>query len=160
MAALIHTVNHSATKALMFGAAGNIVHKFGTRNTDKIKGVLKLAPVTGVLLIAGALSLGGSPPFAIFISELLTVTAALKGGYLVVAIIFLAALAVVFGAMLHFIVKSVFGTPLEGKEKGDLNLLMLAPLVALLVIVLTLGIGIPEFLNQLLERSVEIILGG
>ncbi len=160
MAALIHTVNHSATKALMFGAAGNIVHKFGTRNTDKIKGVLKIAPVTGVLLIVGALSLGGSPPFAIFVSELLTVTAALKEGYLVVAIIFLAVLAVVFSAMLHFIVKSVFGTPLEGKEKGDLNLLMLAPLVALLVIVLTLGIGIPEFLNQLLERSIEIILGG
>jgi len=88
------------------------------------------------------------------------VAAALKEGYLVVAIIFLAALAVVFGAMLNFIVKSVFGAPLEGKEKGDLNLLMLAPLVALLVIVLTLGIGIPEFLNQLLERSVEIILGG
>lgn len=160
MAALLHTFNHAATKALMFGAAGNVIHKYGTRNTDNISGVLKTMPVTGILLFAGALSLGGSPPFAIFISEFWTVMAALQAGHLTLAIIFLAALAIVFAALLHFMVKSVFGAPPETMEKGDANLLMNLPLLMLLVIILVFGISVPDFMLQLIDGSIHIILGG
>ena len=86
--------------------------------------------------------------------------AALKEDHLFLAIILLLALAIVFGALLKFIVKSIFGAAPQGKEKGDLKPVMWAPLLVLLVIMLGLGIGIPEFLIQLVDRSTEIILGG
>ena len=76
----------------MFCGAGNMLIKYGTRDLDKVKGLMRLAPASGAVLIAGALALGGVPPFACFVSEFMTVVAGVEAGYwwlMVIAVLLL-----------------------------------------------------------------------
>jgi hydrogenase-4 component F len=61
LAALLHTLNHSLAKTLLFCGSGNVLLKYGTRNLDVVCGMLKVMPFTAVLLGGGALALGGMP---------------------------------------------------------------------------------------------------
>ena len=61
--AMLHTVNHSLTKAMLFLAAGNIMALYRTKSTTRVRGLLQTLPVTGVLWLAGFLAIVGSPPF-------------------------------------------------------------------------------------------------
>ena len=67
---LLHAVNHSFTKGMLFLAAGNILAAYKTKSTEQVQGVLRILPVTGILWIAGFLAICGSPPFGPFLSGL------------------------------------------------------------------------------------------
>ena len=71
-AALLHCIFHGLAKALMFCLSGNVALRFKTSNLEKISGIVQVAPVTAVLLGAGLFALSGFPPFALFLSEVLT----------------------------------------------------------------------------------------
>ena len=73
-AALLHTLNHSLAKTLLFCGSGNVLLKYGTRDLNVVCGMLKIMPFTAVLFGGGALALAGMPPFNIFLSEFMTVT--------------------------------------------------------------------------------------
>lgn len=60
--------------------AGNIQHIYHTRDLNKIKGVVEIAPVTAALTIIALLALAAFPPFALFISEFLTFVAGIQSG--------------------------------------------------------------------------------
>ena len=60
--AMLHTVNHSLTKAMLFLVAGNILALYRTKSTTRVRGVLRMLPITGVLWLAGFLAIVGSPP--------------------------------------------------------------------------------------------------
>lgn len=156
-AALFHTINHSVTKSLLFCTSGNILIKYGTRDIGKIKGLFKIAPVSAVLLGAGALGIAGCPPLNIFISKLLTISAGIEAGYLWLMILCLALLVVVFAAFLRLIGKTLFGEPPAGMTKGDLNWPTLFPLVVLFILMLGLGIHMPEPLYQLLQEAADLV---
>ncbi len=49
LAALLHTLNHSLAKTLLFCGSGNVLLKYGTRDMDAVKGILRVAPVTGAV---------------------------------------------------------------------------------------------------------------
>ena len=66
---LLHTVNHSIVKAMLFFTAGNLLSRFHTKDTTKIQGACDALPISGALWIAGFLAVTGSPPFGTFISE-------------------------------------------------------------------------------------------
>ncbi|EUM49606.1 hydrogenase-4 component F [Enterobacter sp. MGH 15] len=70
LAALLHTLNHSLEKALMFCDSGNVLMKYGTRNPDVVCDMLKIMPLTATLLAGGVLAPGGMPPFNIFSASL------------------------------------------------------------------------------------------
>ena len=57
--AMLHAVNHSLVKAMLFLLAGNIVARYQTKNIVQVRGLLRAAPVTGVLWIAGFLAITG-----------------------------------------------------------------------------------------------------
>lgn len=66
LAALLHTLNHSLAKTLLFCGSGNVLLKYGTRDLNVIRGMLKIMPFSAVLLGAGALALtspGRRSPF-------------------------------------------------------------------------------------------------
>src|SRR5262249_49341413 len=63
--ALLHTLNHSLAKSLMFFGAGNIRHNFGTLRMDRINGVARAVPLTAATLIIGGLAIVGMPPFSL-----------------------------------------------------------------------------------------------
>jgi hydrogenase-4 component F len=55
--AMLHAVNHSLTKAMLFLTAGNILAIYKTKNTKNITGIMSVMSATGVLWIAGFLAI-------------------------------------------------------------------------------------------------------
>ncbi|AAM24903.1 Formate hydrogenlyase subunit 3/Multisubunit Na+/H+ antiporter, MnhD subunit [Caldanaerobacter subterraneus subsp. tengcongensis MB4] len=160
LGALLHAINHSVTKSLLFCTAGNVIVKYGTRDSQRIRGIFKVAPVTAFLWTAGLLALVGSPPFNIFISEVVTVIAGIEAGHFWAMILFLVLLVVVFVAFFVLISETVIGSPPEDLPKGDVNWLTLLPIGILFVFMAALGLHLPSTLSQLLQRAVTIVLGG
>jgi hydrogenase-4 component B len=68
--ALLHTWNHSLFKALLFLAAGSVVHATGTREIDELGGLSRKLPWTSLAFILGAAAICGLPPLNGFVSEL------------------------------------------------------------------------------------------
>jgi len=62
-AGLIHLLNHGIFKGLLFIGAGITARIYGTRSVDKIRGVLKKAPIISIGLIIGSLAITGFPLF-------------------------------------------------------------------------------------------------
>jgi multicomponent Na+:H+ antiporter subunit D len=79
-AALFHLFNHSVFKSLLFLTAGAVEYATGTRDMDKLGGLMKRMPVTGATNFIGAMSISGIPPFSGFWSKLLIIVAAVLAG--------------------------------------------------------------------------------
>jgi hydrogenase-4 component B len=79
-AALYHTVNHAAFKALLFLGAGAVMHGAGTRDLEAMGGLIKRMPWTAAAFLVGALAIAALPPLNGFVSEWLTFQALLQNG--------------------------------------------------------------------------------
>ncbi len=160
LAALLHTINHSLVKSLMFCTSGNIMMKYRTRDLEQVKGMLKAAPFTSLLMMVGMLALVGSPPFNIFVSKFTIISAGIQSGYLWLMMASLLFLAVVFAAFLRVISSSVFGEVPAGTVKGDFRAATLAPLAVLVILIIVLGLYIPPQIGALLNQATSITLTG
>lgn len=78
IAALYHTVNHSVYKSLLFIGVGAVDTHAGGRDLDRLGGLLKKMPWTGLFFLVGALSISAMPPFNGFVSEWLTIESLLR----------------------------------------------------------------------------------
>ncbi|HFT5240972.1 TPA: hydrogenase 4 subunit F [Yersinia enterocolitica] len=158
LAALFHTLNHSLAKTLLFCGSGNVLLKYGTRDMGAIKGIIRVAPLTAVLLAGGALALAGMPPFNVFISEFMVVAAAIKAGHIGLVIVLLLLLTLVLAGLVRMIASTVLGTPPEAVSKGELGILTTAPMALLLLLMLLLGVHIPTPVTHLLTDAAQIVL--
>jgi hydrogenase-4 component B len=82
VAALYHLINHSLCKTLLFFGAGVVEAKTGTRDLDKLGGLIKWMPLTALGFLVGAMSIAGLPPFNGFVSEWLTLQTMLRSAEL------------------------------------------------------------------------------
>ena len=71
-AALYHMVNHSIYKALLYQGAGHIEGATGTRDLDRLGGLIRVLPALSVVFLIGCLAISAVPPFNGFVSEWLT----------------------------------------------------------------------------------------
>jgi hydrogenase-4 component B len=69
--ALLHVVNHATFKALLFLAAGSVIHATGTREIDLMGGVARRLPFSSLFFLLGAVAICGLPPLNGFVSEIL-----------------------------------------------------------------------------------------
>jgi hydrogenase-4 component B len=69
--ALLHVWNHAAMKGLMFLGAGSVVHATGTRDVERLGGLLGRMPWTGRAMIVGAVAIAALPPLNGFAGEFL-----------------------------------------------------------------------------------------
>lgn len=76
---LLHVLNHSLFKGLLFLCAGAVMHGTGTRTIDHLGGLFKRMPWTGMSFLIGAVAISGLPPFNGFVSELLIYVGAFQG---------------------------------------------------------------------------------
>lgn len=158
LAALCHVVAHSITKALMFCLSGNVLITYKTRDLDKIQGILRVAPVTGGLLILGILAISGVPPFAMFVSELAMVIAGIISGNLWLVIIILIALTVVIAAFVLIIVKNIMKKAPEQLSKKDVSPIILIPEIILVALLLILCIAPPQLVKQNLQDAAKSVV--
>ena len=77
--ALLHTLNHSLFKSLLFFGAGNILSQTHTTSLDALGGLGRHMPVTGLLFLAGTTAICALPPLNGFVSELLIYLGMLDG---------------------------------------------------------------------------------
>lgn len=68
---LLHVLNHSLFKSLLFFNAGSVYKATHTRNIENLGGLMKKMPYTAFLFLIGSLAICGLPPFNGFISEYL-----------------------------------------------------------------------------------------
>jgi hydrogenase-4 component F len=158
-AALLHVVNHGVTKALVFFVAGDAMGRYHSRYMHAIRGYVGVAPLSGTLLLFGAFSLAGVPPFSIFVSELMVVRAGLAAGQYAAVALFLLMTVVIFAGLIHHVGSMAFGTAPERVDRSPEAPTMLAGMLLLGALMLLLGVTIPPSLHGLLERATEIILG-
>jgi NADH:ubiquinone oxidoreductase subunit 5 (subunit L)/multisubunit Na+/H+ antiporter MnhA subunit len=77
---LFHVWNHVLMKGLMFLSAGSIVHGTGTRDLERMGGLMKRMPATSALMVFGAVAISGLPPLNGFASEWLIYLGLIQGG--------------------------------------------------------------------------------
>ena len=162
--AFFHVIVHAAGKTLAFFGAGGLLSRYETREADGVRGVIRAAPFTGVMVLLGALAITGVPPFGIFRSELLIVTGGFSHSRYA-----LAGLLVVFANVAFVGVYQVFHrmvlspgevTPGDRTRVGRPEQpLMAAAMLVSLTVVLVLGLWIPSPLNRLLHGAVTVIGG-
>jgi hydrogenase-4 component B len=68
-AALVHSLNHSLFKSLLFLTTGSVLHATGHRNLGKLGGLIRRMPWVATIALVGTLSIAGLPPLNGFVSE-------------------------------------------------------------------------------------------
>lgn len=68
---LLHVLNHSLFKSLLFYASGVVYQGTHTRNINQLGGLIRKMPVTAGFFLLGSLAISGLPPFNGFVSEFL-----------------------------------------------------------------------------------------
>ncbi|TMK27562.1 MAG: hypothetical protein E6G69_15430 [Alphaproteobacteria bacterium] len=68
---LLHTLNHSIFKGLLFLGAGAVQHSAHSLEFEKLGGLLRRMPWTGTAFLIGAAAIVGLPPLNGFVSEFL-----------------------------------------------------------------------------------------
>jgi NADH-quinone oxidoreductase subunit L len=79
-ASMLHLMSHSVFKALLFLAAGAVIHATGTRDITKMGGLGKQMPLVRTVFVIGALALAGIPVLNGFWSKELVLEAGLLHG--------------------------------------------------------------------------------
>jgi hydrogenase-4 component F len=152
--ALLHAVNHSVAKALLFFCAGNILAVYRTKDTRDVRGMLRVLPATGVLWVAGFLAITGSPPFGAFMSEFTVLKGALDQGRWLVAAAYLLALGVIFIGMATVALRMAQGEPPAkmGSAARREGWLGVVPPALMAAVALVLGVWVPPALAALLHE--------
>ena len=157
-AALLHCVTHGFTKALLFCISGNVLMKYGTRDLNKISGILRVAPATGILMAIGFFALAGFPPFAMFLSEIMAFISGVVAGHVVLVVLFGIALTVVIAACVHVVTGAVFGEAPDKVKKGDVPVFALIPEFAMVIVILWFGVAMPQPVLNGIESATATVL--
>ncbi|MEK6683785.1 MAG: hydrogenase 4 subunit F [Nitrospirota bacterium] len=147
---LFHMINHSLAKSTAFCAAGAVLLRRGSKEIERVTGLLRQMPLVGGTMLLAGLALAGMPPFGLFVSELLIATGAYDERPWV-AYVFLGLLAVAFAAMVYQVFRMVLGDA-EGKDSpmsSGPNKFAVVSLMANLIAMGYIGIHMPGFLHNL-----------
>jgi NADH-quinone oxidoreductase subunit L len=137
-----HLGTHAFFKALLFLAAGSVIHAVHSNNLSAMGGLGRRMPLTACTFAVGALSLAGVPPLAGFASKDLILTS-LEGrdGWIPWALLLCTALVTAF-YMGRVLVKVFLGPPTAAAEQAhESGPILTGPLVFLAVPALLGGLA-------------------
>jgi formate hydrogenlyase subunit 3/multisubunit Na+/H+ antiporter MnhD subunit len=167
-AGLLHLWVHVAMKGLMFLAAGSVVHGAGTRDLERLGGLLKRMPLTGGAMVFGAVALSALPPLTGFVSEWLIYMGLVEGGVaqggagglaLMLAVGFLA----LVGGLAALAFARLVGVALLGSPRApaaahahESSLALTGPLVVLVALIAFLAIAPGVALGPITHVAVQL----
>ena len=155
--AMLHAVNHSLAKGMLFLVSGQILYVFGSKKTADVRHVLRTSPLTGVLWLAGFLAITGAPPFGLFLSKVTILRGMLEAHRWGVAAGFAVILTVIFIAMSRIFLAMAFGHPASDEknppERRREPMWLVAPALALTAVILVLGLCIPGWMWDFLGKA-------
>jgi hydrogenase-4 component F len=156
-AAMLHLLNHSVAKSMMFLLAGRVLHRYRTADIAGVSGLLRVMPGTGGLFAAGMLAVIGLPPFGMFISEFALVRAGFAAGRPAVIGLVLALLAVGFVAVIAQLNRMLYGPVPADVTVGEDSRWALLPLAGCAAVLVVLGLTVPAPVDDLLARIAGIV---
>ena len=170
--AILHVINHSIFKELLFFAAGSTYLKTHTRNIETLGGLIKSMPYTALLFIIGSVAICGLPPFNGFISEFLIYGGMLQGipssdmGMFITLVVSIGALAMV-GTMAVLCFSKASGIMFLGEArseaasqvKEDVGAVMLLPMSILALFTLLIGV-FPQHVLKVIVAPASQFAGG
>ena len=140
IAGVFHLMTHAFFKALLFLAAGSVIHAVHTQNIEEMGGLWKKMKTTGVLFLIGCLAIAGFPLFSGFFSkEEILLTTFTDGRYVLFTLaVITALLTAIYMFRLFFMV--FIGTP-RGKQEGvhESPSIMTIPMIVLGVLAVVSG---------------------
>jgi NADH-quinone oxidoreductase subunit L len=144
-AGFLHLLTHGVFKALLFLAAGAVIHAVGTNDIFDMGGLGRRMPQTLTVFLVGALSLSGIPFFAGFFSKEEVLGAVWVGGLRVPFLMLALAAFLTAFYMFRVVFIAFFGAPAghghEGAHAHDAPALMTVPLWILAALAMALGVG-------------------
>lgn len=151
--ALLHMLMHSLAKSAIFFTVGHASQMHRTQDMDKIMGLFKGNPLVGWGLMFGVMAIVGMPPFGVFTSEFLILTATIKDAPWLTPFLLLG-LGVAFAALFRRVQPMVSGdVPPHQKPMKAAHV----PVLLHMALVLMLGIYMPGFLNNWFHTAVELL---
>ena len=145
--AMFHLINHAFFKALLFLAAGSVIHAMSDEQDIRLMGGLaRKLPITWVVMLFGALALAGIPPFSGYYSKDAILAAAFASGTPVG--LYGWACGIITAGLTAFYISRLFLLTFHGTSRAPKHvqehvhespLVMLLPLVALAVGALASG---------------------
>lgn len=168
---ILHILNHSIFKELLFLAAGSVYTKTHTKDIEILGGLIKSMPKTALLFLVGSVAICGLPPFNGFISEFLIYFGMLKGltintlGSLITLILVIAGLALVGTLAILCFTKAFsiifLGMPRsEAAEnvKEDTTISFIFPMSVLAILTLVIGVC-PKQVFNFMTAPVSVFTG-
>jgi NADH:ubiquinone oxidoreductase subunit 5 (subunit L)/multisubunit Na+/H+ antiporter MnhA subunit len=165
--ALLHTLNHSLFKSLLFYSAGNVYQSAHTMNIERLGGIIKKMPQTALLFLLAAVAICGLPPLNGFISEFL-----IYGGLYnwlfsaslisLITIVFALAGLVLIGGLAVLCFTKAFSIVFLGNSRDipiteiqESGFWQLAPMYLTGTMMITIGL-FPSFFIKALEKPVNL----
>lgn len=153
--ALLHMTVHSLTKSAIFVTVGHASQIAGTQLMDGIRGLIRTQPAVGWGLLIAVAAIAGFPPFGVFTAKFLLLSATIESWpWLVVPL--MVGLAVAFAGLFRNLHPVVYGDIPEGQVPVKVNMW---PVAVHLLLVLWLGLAIPEFLSKWFDTATILITG-
>jgi NADH-quinone oxidoreductase subunit L len=172
-AGFLHLLTHGIFKALLFLAAGAVIHAVGSNDIYRMGGLRRGMPQTSSVFLVGTLSLTGIPLFGGFFSKEEILGAVWSGGlavpfWMLVAAAFLTAFYMFRVVFLAFWGPGHGGDHAHGRHLHDAPAVMSAPLWLLAALSVAIGIFFvrhhpePEFTAPawLTPLAVAVAVGG
>ncbi|HEX6208179.1 MAG TPA: NADH-quinone oxidoreductase subunit L, partial [Actinomycetota bacterium] len=140
-AGFFHLFTHAFFKALLFLAAGSIIHAVHTNNMSEMGGLRRHMPWTFWTFVIGAVALAGIPPLAGFWSKDEIITAAYAEGQIGLWIVALITAALTAFYMTRAVLLTFFGRPRHSEEvhPHESPPVMVGPLAVLAGLSLVIG---------------------
>lgn len=169
--AMLHTLNHSLFKSLLFYVSGTIYQATHTINIERLGGLIKKMPQTATLFLIAALAICGLPPFNGFISEFLIYSGLFKGiagGELTATAFIVSSILgmVIIGGMAMLCFTKAFGIIFLGNERHLLPATVkepefgkLFPKYLIAILIIFIGV-VPQFFVSIVSEPAELFIGG
>ena len=155
-AGLLHMISHSLTKSAVFFSVGQAVQSIGSREIQRIRGLLELSPFLGWSVMLAVLFILGMPPSGIFLSEFLIVTSTLQVQPWLTPFLLLG-LGVTFAGIFPRLQEMVFGPAPAGVDAPPVS--GIVPVFVQLSLVVVLGVFVPWTLIQWMQHAARLLHG-
>jgi len=158
---LLHVINHTMFKSLLFMSAGAVQNSINILNMNQMGGLVKTMPITSFLFLIASLSICGLPPFNGFVSEFFLYGGILEGlnATNVIAEVFLLIALIVLalsGGLSLFNYAKMFGISFLGTPRSErartaqeTNTWLLAPQIILVLFILSVDLFPFKYINAL-----------
>ena len=132
---LFHVLNHGFAKALLFMAAGVLIHEVNERDIRKMGGLASKMPLTATAMLLGGLSIAGTPPLGGFMSEWMIFSGGVQAGWTWLVAAAILATAITAGYYLRMVRAVFFGEArLTAHDAPTTMSIPMSPLILLVVV--------------------------